>query len=78
MAAFIAIPDQAELELLAELHRVCGQAPLYETELWAGHLSAAAQEAYAWRLIDVAKQMLRHARNRRAGLTVPIQDRGHG
>lgn len=72
------LPGQAELELLAELHRVCDQATLYEMELRAGHLTDAAREAYAWRLIDVAEQMLRHVRNREAGPTVPAMGAGHG
>jgi len=43
---------------------VCNQQELFALELTSGELSTTAEEAYAWRLIDVGEQLLRHARNR--------------
>jgi len=55
---------QEEEGLLADLNRVFNQQELFALELTSGELSTIAEEAYAWRLIDVGEQLLRHARNR--------------
>ena len=49
-------PD--EHELLADLTRVCEHASLFVLEF-------TAEEAFAFRLVDVAEELLRHARHRK-------------
>jgi len=56
-------PD--EHELLTDFKRVCEQAPLFVLEFTTGGLSVEAEEAYAFRLVDVAEELLRHAKNRK-------------
>jgi len=56
-------PD--EHELLADLTRVCEHASLFVLEFTAGELSVEAEEACAFRLVDVAEELLRHARHRK-------------
>lgn len=53
-----------ESELLADLTRGCQQRELFALEFQTGQLSITEEEAYAWRLIDVGEELLRHARKR--------------
>jgi hypothetical protein len=54
-----------ERELLADLKRVCEQRALFVLEFETGQLSAEAEEAYGWRLVDAGEGLLRHARRRK-------------
>jgi hypothetical protein len=54
-----------ERELLADLKRVCDQAPGFALEFMAGDMPIADEEAYAHRLVDVAEMIMLHARARK-------------
>lgn len=55
-------PD--EQQLVTDLKRVLSQVPQFVLEFTAGDLPVEAEKAYAYRLVDVAEELLRHARNR--------------
>ena len=52
-------------ELLADLARVNTQVPQFVLEFMDGALSIEAEEAFAHRLVDVAEQLMNHAKARR-------------
>jgi len=54
-----------ERELLADLKRLCNNAGQFALEFMAGQLSIQAEEAYAYRLVDIAERLLGHAHARK-------------
>lgn len=52
-------------ELLSDLARVNTQVPGFVLEFMDGSLSAEAEEAFAYQLVDVAEQIMRHAKSQR-------------
>jgi len=52
-------------ELLCDLKRACNEAGQFALEYLADELSIEAEEAYAFRLINIAERLLSHAKGRK-------------
>jgi hypothetical protein len=61
----VRVMTREELELMAELKRICNQAPGFALAFMAEHLSIEAEETYALRLAGIGERLLAHAKRRK-------------